>query len=236
MFHMKPTNIQFATLANSTMSNKELPTSLHRVKESLLQYGIILHSDLKFPNLVRIVAAETVHSSWWGHPKADLIFRVGGRLFKDPDVLQTKLISGKDTYVHRSLWSYFLRIATSRDSWQLKGLSDSASLLLDRVESRGDLRTDEFAREVHSDVKSLGEAARQLERRLLVYGTNIHTQAGFHAKLLRSWGAWMQQVGFRPIQTTLVEATRLLESRVDSINHEYDAEGTLPWRSKSKRF
>ncbi len=231
---MKPTNIEFATLVNSIMSSDHLSASLQRVKDSLLRYGIILHSDLRFPNLVRIVAGETVHSSWWGHPKAHLIFQVGGALAKDPDVLRTKLISGKETYLHRSLWSYFLGIATSRDSWQLKGLSDTASLLLHKVEARGDLRTDEFTREVQIDVKSLGEAARQLERRLLVYGDDIHTQAGFHAKLLKSWSRWMQQVDFRPVRLPLAEAMRSLESRVEGINYECDAEGTLPWRSKSK--
>ncbi len=212
----------------------DLSSSIQMVKESLLKYGLLLHSDLRFPNLVRIVAGETVHGSWWGHPKAHLIFQVGGALVKDPDVLRTKLISGKETYLHRSLWSQFLRIATSRDSWQLKGLSDTASLLLGNVEARGDLRTDEFTREVQIEVKSLGEAARQLESRLLVYGDDIHTQAGFHAKLLRSWSRWMQHVDFRPIQLPLARAIRLLESRVDGINHECDAEGTLPWRSKPK--
>lgn len=214
------------------MSNADFSTSLYSVKEALLLYGIILHSDTKFPNLVRLVAGETVHGSWWGHPKAHLIFRVGGSLIKDQDVLRTRLISGKNTYVHRSLWSYFLKIATSRDSWQLKGLSDTAHLLLDIVESRGDLQTDEFAREAQFDVKSLGEAARQLERRLLVYGEDIHTEAGFHAKLLRNWRTWTQQIEFTPIQTTVTDAKRSLETRVDGINREFDADGTLPWRSK----
>lgn len=216
------------------MTDTDFSSSLRMVKESLLKYGVLLHSDLRFPNLVRMVAGETVHGSWWGHPKAGLIFQVTGVLTKDPDVLLTKLVSGKDTYIHRRHWSHFLAVATSKDSWQLSGLSDSARSLLNAVELRDDLRTNEFASEVHLDLKSLGEAARQLERRLLVHGDDIHTPSGFHAKLLRNWGRWMLMADFRPKGVDVADSKEALEACVDEINKEFAAAGALPWRAAPK--
>jgi hypothetical protein len=211
------------------MTDSDLSVSLQRARHSLLKYGLLLHSDLRFPNLVNIVAGETVHGSWWGHPKAHLIFHVAGMLSKDPDVLLTKLVSGKETYVHRRYWSEFLSVATSRDSWQLAALTDSARFLLKEVESREEVRTDHLAHEVDVDLKTLGDAARLLERRLLVCGEDVHTPRGFHAKFLRSWRRWMFSVDFNPDTVNVVEAKKSLEARVNGLNREFSATGSLPW-------
>ncbi len=216
------------------MTNADLSASLYTVRESLLKYGILLHSDLRFPNLVRIVAGETVHGSWWGHPKAHLIFQVARGLTKDPAVLLTKLVSGKETYLHRRYWPDFLPIATAKDSWQLSPLTDLARFLLKEVESREEIRTDELANELDIDVKGLGDAARQLERHLLVYGNDIHTPRGFHVKLLSSWRRWMPLVDFRPSKVSVIDAKESLEARVEEINKEFNARGTLPWRTASE--
>ncbi len=213
------------------MPPADLSAPLEAVKRSLLKYGILLHSDLRFPNLVGIVAGEIVHGSWWSHPKADLIFEVGGGLKKDPDVLLTKLVSGKETYVHRRFWSHFLTIATLKDAWQLTGLSDLANSMLNAVEKRGELRTNEFAHEFNMEVKMLGKEARLLERRLLVYGDDFHTSNGYHAKLLKSWDRWMLAVGFRPDHVNPVDTRKALEVLVGKINREFGAAGTLPWRA-----
>ncbi len=201
----------------------------------MLKYGVVLHSDPRFPSLVNMVAEETVHGSWWRHPRAHRIFQVAGKLTENPDVLLTKLVSGKDTYIHRRVWTHFLAVATSKDSWQLSGLPDLTLSLLNAVEAREELRTDEFAREVHFEVKDLGEMARQLERRLLVYGEDIHTQRGFHAKLLRDWRRWMKLVGFEPNSVDVSDAKQALEALVDGINKEFAAAGTLPWKAAPRR-
>ncbi len=180
--------------------------------------------------MVSIVAGGPVHGSWWGHSKGHLIFQIGGKVAADPDVMMMKLLSGKDTYVHRGLWSLLLVIATAKESWQLQGLPSGAVLLLNEVESRGELRTHEFAHDEQIDVKILGESARQLERRLLVYGEDIHAQSGFHAKLLRSWSRWMKVVGFMPTKASVTEARRELETRIENINQKFGAKARLPWR------
>lgn len=217
------------------MSNEEVSKLLHVAMESLRRCGFLLNQDLRFPNLVSIIAGRPVHGSWWGHPKAKLIFQVAGRLAIDSDVLLTKLVSGKETYVHRNQWPDFLALATSKDSWQFDGLTNFAHFLLNSVESRGELKTHEFAREAHVDVKSLGVAARDLERRLLVYGDDIHTPRGFHAKLLRSWKRWMIVGGFRLTGVNAQEAMRSLDTRVEVMNTEFGAKGTLPWKKYSPK-
>jgi hypothetical protein len=213
------------------MTDADVSVALQMARDSLLKYGLLLNSDLRFPNLVRIFTGEAVRGSWWGHPKAHLIFQVAGKLSKDPDTLLTKLVSGKETYVHRTHWLEFLSVATSKDPWQVHTLTDPARFLLKEVESKDELRTDQLAQEGKVDLKTLGEAARQLERHLLVYGEDVHTPSGFHAKLLRSWRSWMLLVNFNPNIVDVVDAKKSLEARVEALNKEFSALGTLPWSS-----
>ena len=57
-----------------------------------------------------------------GHTRARLIFSVLTDLEGHPDVLLMKLISGKDTLVHRRLWPSLLGVAISGQPWQFRGL------------------------------------------------------------------------------------------------------------------
>ena len=88
----------------------------------LRKRGLLLMQDKKIASVVTIMAGEPVKGSWWSHPRAHEMFRALGKLGEDPDVLTTRLIAGKVTYVHRRLWPSFLAVATSGDAWQERNL------------------------------------------------------------------------------------------------------------------
>ncbi|HEV2226105.1 MAG TPA: hypothetical protein VGR56_04785 [Nitrososphaerales archaeon] len=187
--------------------------------------GILLLSDKALPNVVCLVAGPKVKGSWWGHESGHEIFRDLKELDADPDSLTTRLVSGKVTYLHRRLWPDFLTVATAKENWQLRGLTGSARRLLSKVDLEGEVRTDKMR-----PFKGLGEATREIERRLLVYTEEIHTEKGFHAKALMAWSRTpkIQDLRFRLGEPRA--AKEVLETVMDDLNSRYHGKGKLPWR------
>src|SRR5438309_47738 len=66
-----------------------------RVLAELIEHGLLLEIDARLPNVCALVAGETVRGSWWAHPRSHDIFGVNCALADHPDVLVTKLVSGK---------------------------------------------------------------------------------------------------------------------------------------------
>jgi hypothetical protein len=95
-----------------------------------------------------------VSGSWWGHPRAHEIFAVLNDLADHPDILFTKLVSRKDTLVHRALWPDLLAVGSARSAWQMDGLSDGALELLESVQTND------------VPVRTSGAHAKQLRDRL----------------------------------------------------------------------
>lgn len=142
-------------------------------------------------SLVEAVVGGPVKGSWWGHPQGGLIYALAGALEDSPDVLVVKLAAGKVTFVHRRLWPALLRLASDAGHRRraLRHLGAEARRLLARVERVGELRLDELARTPQRR-RALKAAAQELERRLLAFGTSVHTAQGRHATVLRSWRSW----------------------------------------------
>ena len=105
------------------MNNKRLSAESALVFAKLEEHGLLLRIDADLLNVCALVAGERVRGSWWSHPSAHAIFAVDGELADHPDVLMTKLISGKVTYVHRALWPQVIAVGRSREPWQMKDLS-----------------------------------------------------------------------------------------------------------------
>ena len=118
---------------------------LEAVIAELETNGLLLKTDPKLPNVCAIVAGEPVRGSWWSHAKSHQMFHVLTELASHCDVLTAKLISGKDTFVHRSLWSAFLAVAMSREPWQFAALDAKARALLKQVEEQGEVKTSGLA-------------------------------------------------------------------------------------------
>ena len=166
-----------------------LSNDLRRARSALKRYGLLLQSDPKLPNVASIVAGEAIRGSWWTHSRCREIHAVISRIAIDPDIVITKLISGKITYVQRELWPALVAVACSQEPWQRRGISQAARRLLKMVNQRGPLRSDQVPWP-RTAKRSPGNAASELERKLLVHGQDIHTQRGGHAKYVESWQHW----------------------------------------------
>ncbi len=189
----------------------------------LEKHGLLLETDPKLPSLVAIVAGGPVRGSWWGHPLGHTIFAIGESLFDSHkrDVLLAKLVSGKATWIHRSLWPAFLAVASSRGAWQTDGLTPGARELLARVDAEG-------------EVRASGSIARELEVRLLARGEQAHTASGRHAKVLEAWPRWAER--FRVTALASSESgRRILEERLADLNARFDGGGRFPWQARRIR-
>lgn len=186
-----------------------------QVWKVLEETGVILLSDKKLPSVATIVAGEPVRGSWWAHPRAHPIFHAATALGDHPDVLVTKLLHGKVTFVHRKLWPAVLGVAASRAAWQTRGLSAAARALLAQVNRKGSIQCEQ---KMTSDV-------RELEKRLLLHAEEVHTERGSHANILESWKHWAGRAGFTGPAMPAAEAQRQLESLAGSLGAK------LPWDS-----
>jgi hypothetical protein len=157
---------------------------IDRLITQLSAQGLLLQQDALLPNVVAAVAGQPVHGSWWGHPRGNAIFMTLNALAEHRDVLVTRLVQGKVTFVHRRLWAAVLAVGQSHAPWQFARLSAPARALLESVQRQGMLL-------------ATGKSVKSLEQRLLAHGEQVHTDAGHHAIRLESWTAWAERVGCR---------------------------------------
>jgi hypothetical protein len=174
-----------------------------RFRAALADRGLLLVHDTELPCATAIAAGAPFGGSWWAHPLAHPIYDAL-QLVED-EVTRAKLIRGKVTLVARRLWPALVAVGTSRDGWQLDGLSPASRDLLAVVEE-----SDAPVRPPHGAAKAAGE----LERRLLVHGDQVHTESGRHAKVLQPWRAWAQPHGLADPAMTADDAIAAFEAAV----------------------
>ena len=208
----------------------EAAIELQRVLEVLQRFGLLLEADTQLPSVAGIVTQEPIRGSWWGHPQGKIIYEVLMRLDSRTDILAAKLISGKVTFIQRRLWPALIGVGMARESWQLENLTYTARELYTTVTKENVLQTDQLEKLSSFKPKSLGDAARELERMLLVYGESFHTISGKHAKRLETWEHWLRRVGFTGPLLPPEEGKQLLENILTELNQHYHAKGRLPWR------
>jgi hypothetical protein len=183
------------------------------VVDALGRSGLLLRQDKQLASVVTLLAGEGLSASWWSHPQAVRMFRVMEELTAHPDLILTKLLFGKDTFVHRCLWPELLGLVRTRRPWQIVGLSPQSRTVLART-----------ARS-RSGVPASGPAVRQLLQRLLVHATEVHTASGRHAMVLVPWSRWARSAGVRG-ETSYVRARGELERRARALGAPI---GALPW-------
>lgn len=198
------------------------------VLDQLKKDGFLLESDPKLPSVCTLITGEALRGSWWSHPQAQTIFQVNEQLEAQQDVLITKLISGKVTFVHRKVWPQLLAVGSARAEWQLKGLSADARALLVMIDAKGVLRTDKVSWPQSRKTKP-GDAARELEKNLLVVASQVHTESGAHAKTLETWQHWVKRSGFSRTKISVKGAMKNLEDQLGKLNQQFGAKARLPW-------
>ena len=214
------------------MTIKRLQAGFDEVLAEVRRRGLLLVHDKIFPSLTRLAIGEPISGSWWAHPLSNDVYMVSQRLQQCGEVAMIKLVSGKETYLHRRWWPHLVAIGISREPWQLDGLPGSASAILSEVDRLWSLRLDRFGSS--RPRKEIREDARALAGRLLVYADDVHTESGEHARRLESWPSWAQrhEVALDSLPSP-VEARLELERIVDTSNTECSSEGFLPWRKKA---
>jgi hypothetical protein len=184
--------------------------------DALSRTGLLLKQDTQAFNAVSLLTGETLRSSWWSHPRGRLIFAVLSELGDHPDVLLTKLLGGKVTLIHRTLWPPFLAVAMDGAAWQLEGLSIPARDLLTSVN------------ESKIPIRASGAAVKELETRLLIHSEEVHTDSGRHELELTTWTAWAKHAGTKPMRS-ITAARKQLETVATAIGASPTA---LPWQKK----
>jgi len=211
--------------------------ALVQARAALERFGLLLLSDPALPSLVGIIVGEPLRASWWGHPRGGLIYRAMNALDDDAAVLSTKLVAGKVTYVHRRLWRAIVRLGSAREEWQMHGLSEGASWLLEHVAEEGELRTDLVVPPPGVRLqRRVADAARELERRLLVHSSEMHTPSGAHAKVLQTWANWASAAGVEKARGLTPGTARVqLEAAAERLAETTaGGEAVLPWRPASR--
>jgi hypothetical protein len=186
---------------------------LPEVLAALERSGLLLKQDKQLPSVVTLLAGESLSSSWWSHPDSRSMFRVLSDLSDHPDVLVSKLLLAKDTFVHRNLWPAFLAVASAREPWQMAGISGQARRLLTRIDDAA------------APVRSAGVAAKELIARLIVHASEFHTDEGRHEIALQSWSAWRAQADVAPLDS-VDDARGVLEDASGNLGAPPAA---LPW-------
>jgi len=214
---------------------KTAARDFRQVLDTLQSLGLLLLTDARLPSAAAILAGETISGSWWSHPRAREIFIGLNKLEAHPDVLITKLVSGKVTFLHRELWSDLLSIAAARERWQMRGLSAAAKYLLRLVDKEGLVQSDEIVWPRRFQSEKIGGTVRELELRLLIHTRQVHTESGAHARMLETWRHWRARIEFPIEPRSPAESRHLFESLITNLNEQYGARARLGWQAGSSR-
>lgn len=115
--------------------------------------AVLLAARGALPNLAEAIAGEPIKGSWWGHPKGHEIFRLCEAVEDSGEVLTFKLVDGKVTYIHRSLWPALVKLAARFERAQLARVwSEHTASGAHRA------RREPFPRWVPADVKKQARA------------------------------------------------------------------------------
>jgi hypothetical protein len=187
-----------------------------RILAAVDERGLLLVHDQVLPSVTALIAGAPVEGSWWSHPMANTIYNALGAI--ESDVAVVKLIAGKNTLVARRLWPELRDIGIGRDPWQTNRLDDDAIALLNDIDhATAPARVD----------KSQAKIATVLERRLLVYPTEIHTDAGHHRKAYQGWRRWGDDRHLRSARASM-HAQAVFEAII-APQTDKDVAKVIPW-------
>jgi hypothetical protein len=198
----------------------------------LEQEGLLLLSDGALPSVTSLVIGSPIHGSWWGHPLGNDIFRLVNALADQPNVLLMKLLSRKVTFVHRRLWPAVVAVGEARERWQMDGLDEPSRKLLDLLDDEGQLAWDDVPPLFLPDGRAFTRAVSDLEQRLLVHSTEVHTPSGAHARNIQTWRTWAAGTGPLPALPSVSQAKHQLETTLHELNERYAGSKRLPWQTR----
>lgn len=189
-------------------------TPCARVRGQLAEIGLLLLQDKVLPSVVGLFTQRVVSGSWWGIPEGRAIF-VCVESIEENDAVATRLINRRVTFVHRRLWPALVTLGAASEAWKTNGISDDAKGLLTKMANE-------------SERLAVGPPARELQERLLVAATSVHTESGRHEIKVESWPAWAARHGVKPL-ASVAAAREELEVAASRLGAK---PATLPWNRR----
>lgn len=207
-----------------SQKQREADAVAKKIYAALVKKRLLVLQDKTFPSVVSSVVGEPIKGSWWSHPMANPIYNGLNAAQRKHAILTVKLLSGKVTFLHESLFiPFFSVVARSRD-WQRQGLSQDAEHLLHYIKKNGRIRSDEPG--LKADFPSFAADCKTLEKRLLVYTREVHTESGKHVNEISKWSLCPLYVKEKvPYQAACAH----LGALVDELNQSSGARLKLPW-------
>ena len=206
-----------------------LERAVTKVRSELEARGLLLLHDRVLPSVTTIVAGEPITGSWWGHEQGALIWHT--LQVVDDEVATAKLVSGKVTFLHRRLWPALAAVGNEGATWQWRGLGDRERGLIDRLADARQLRTDALLDHLEGhERKEMKRAIDQLDKRLLSYTEQVHTDSGKHARILTTWPHFIAQRALEP--PSAERGREALEQCVASWPRD-EKKQLLPWTPRA---
>lgn len=206
---------------NEKSKGQKIKFKTEEVFSELSSRCILMCHDSNLQSATTIIANEPIKGSWWPHRDGSVIFHTLGNILDSKDVIAPKLINGKVTLLYKELFPYFNSIVSSPKNWQIDNLKEDCKIFLRDVQKNGGcLRSDEYKWEGD---RKLGDVIRDLEKKLLVYSLEIHTDSGAHAKIIHTWENYFKDQSLHQVE--LNEALLTLEIFANSLGEKVK----LPW-------
>lgn len=195
-----------------------------KIYKLLQKDKILLLQDKSFPNIVSKIVEEKIFGSWWGHPLANSIYNGLGWLEHNQNILVIKLLDGKVTYIHEGLFADIYSIVNETRDWQTKKLKPDELNLLKYISKKNRVLSDDpKLKEFAKDPK---KSLATLEKKLLVYSAEEHTESGKHVK---EFIPWKKSKIFTKDLTDYETAKSNIEKIVTKLNKESSSKAKLPW-------
>ena len=151
------------------------------------------------------------------------IFAVNEMLEDHKDVLITKLIDGKVTFVHKTMWQqvYAMRHRARR-------LANGRSLYGEVDYCLRNSKRKKAWTQANGLIRGMkpGDVARDLELRILIHAEQLHTESGAHARG-SSWDCWAKRVSFKFARGIEIGKT-IFEKLVSQLNNKFGSGAKLP--------
>lgn len=196
-----------------------------KIYKLIEKYEIMLLQDKAFPNIINEITGQKILGSWWGHTQANSIYNGLMWLGHHRPVLTIKLLDGKVTYIHESRHLDIYSIVCQPRDWQTKKLKDDELQLLNFVLKKKEITIDDL--KSIKPIKEIKKSFVNLEKNLLIYATEEHTDSGRHKKKYMSWKK--SKIAHSKLNDYELAKERI-ENIVNSLNHKFDAHAKLPWQ------
>lgn len=142
-------------------------------------------------------------------------------------MLAIRLLDGKVTYIHESLFDDLYAIVSEVRDWQLRKIKSNDQAVLKYILKKG---------KVFSNDSALSELTQKskksldiLEKNLLLYSTEEHMESGQHIKVFKPW---KKSKIFTKSSIDYEIALNRFNIIIDKLNRESGSTAKSPWNIK----